>query len=69
MNRIVDQTKVNSQPIQFYRYVDNCFALFSKQDEILNFYQQLYKIHLDIRLINEIAKNYQISFLDVWIDI
>ena len=26
-------------------------------------------LHVDIRLTNEIAKDYEISFLDVWINI
>ena len=69
MNWIVDQTKkINPQPIQFYRHLDDCFALFSNQDDILNFYQQPNKIDVDIQFTYEIAKNHRIPFLDVWID-
>ena len=69
MNWIVDQTKkINPQPIQFYRYLDDWFALFSNQDDILNCYQQLHKIHVDIQFTYEIVKDHQMPFLDVWID-
>ena len=69
MNWIVDQTKkINPPPIQFYRYVDDYFALFSNQDDILNFYQQLHKIHIDIQFTYEIIEDYQMAFLDVQID-
>ena len=56
-NWIVDQTKkINSQPIQFYRYVDDCFALFSNQSDILNFHQQLYKIRSYMSIKNLLTK-------------
>ena len=69
MNWIVDQIKtINPQPNEFYRYVDDCFALFLKQDDILKCYQQFNKIQVDIPFTYKIAKDHQMPFLDVWID-
>ena len=69
MNWIIDQTKqIRPQPTLFYRYVDDCFALFSSQKEILKFHQQLNMIHPNIQFTYEAAENHQMPFLDVWID-
>ena len=49
LNWTIDQTKqIRPQPTLFDRYVDDCFALFSSQKEILKFYQQLNLIHPNI---------------------
>ena len=69
MNWISDQTKqIRPQPTLCYRYLDDCFALFSSHKEILNFYQQLNMIHSNIQRTNEAAENHQMPFFDVWID-
>ena len=69
MNWIIDQTKqIRPQPTLFYRYVDDCFALFSSQKEILKFHQQLNMIHPNIQFTCKAAENHQMPFLDVWID-
>ena len=69
MNWIIDQTKqIRPQPALFYRYVDDCFALFSNQKEVLNFYQLLKMIYPNIQFTYEAAENHQMFFLDVWID-
>ena len=53
MNWIVDQIKkINLQPIQFYKFVHDCFALFSNQHNIFSFYLQPNKIHVDIQFID-----------------
>ena len=69
LNLIIYQTKkIRPQPTLFYRYVDDCFALFSSQKEILKFYQQLDMIHPNIQFTYEAAENHPMPFLDVWID-
>ena len=69
MNWIIDQTKqIRPQPTLFHRYVDDRFALFSSQNKILKFYQQLNMIHPNIQFTYEAAENHQMPFLDVWID-
>ena len=70
MNWIIDQMKeIRPQHSLFYRYVGDCFALFSSQQDIFNFYQQLDMIHFNIvQFTYETAENHQIPFLDVWID-
>ena len=60
--------QIRPQPALFYRYVDNCFALFSSQKEILKFYPQLNVIHPIIQFTYKAAENHQMPFLDVWID-
>ena len=68
-NWIIDQTKqIRPQPTLFYRYVDDCFVLFSCQKVILKFYQQLNMIHPNIQFIYEAAENHQMPFSNIWID-
>ena len=68
MNWIIDQTKqIRPQPTLFFRYLDECFALFSSQKEILKFYLQPSMIHPNIQFTCEAAENHQMPFLDVWI--
>ena len=66
MNWIIDQTKqLRPQPTLFNRYVDDCFALFSSQNNILKLYQHINMIHSNIQFSYEAAENHQMPFLDV----
>ena len=68
MNWLIDQSqKIETQPMQLYRYVDDCFATFEKRAHITEFYKHLNSIHPNIQFTYELAQNNQLAFLDVWI--
>ena len=69
MNWIINEIKqIRPQRTLFYRYVEDCFALFSSQKEILKFYQQLNMIHPNVQFTYKASDNHQMLFLDVWIN-
>ena len=66
MNWIIDQIKqIQQQHFLFYRYVDDCFALFSSFKNIFKFYQQLNMVHPNIQFTYKAVENHQMPFLDV----
>ena len=68
INWLIDQSqKIGTQPVQLYRYVDDCFATFEKRAHITEFYKHLNSIHPNIQFTYELAQHNQLAFLDVWI--
>ena len=69
MNWVTNKTsKSHVQPKVFFRYVDDCLAIFSNQEEIKQFYQEINNIHTNIKFTYELEKNGKIPFLDVFIE-
>ena len=67
MRWLTDQSqKIATQPVQLYRYVDDCFATFEERAHITKFYKHLNSIHPNIQFTYELAQN-NLAFLDVWI--
>jgi len=65
MDWVIDQTsKFQHQPKMFYRYVDDCFAIFSKS-QIDHFFNQLNQIHPQIQFTVEYKIENHLPFLDV----
>ena len=72
MNHLVEKalsrTPSNHKPAMFYRYVDDCFAIFHSLDFIKIFCNSLNEIHSNIKFTSE-NQNYKcINFLDVLVD-
>ena len=61
MNHLVDKalsgTLSNHKPSIFYRYVDDCFAVFDSLDSIKIFCDSLNKVHPNIKFTTEIQNN------------
>ena len=55
-------------PSIFYRYVDDCFAVFDSLDSIKIFRDSLNEVHPNIKFTTEIQNNKCINFLDVLVD-
>ena len=72
MNHLVDKalsrTLSNHKPSIFYRYVDDCFAVFDSLDSIKIFCDSLNEVHPNIKFTTEIQNNKCINFLDVLVD-
>ena len=52
----------------FFRYVDDCLAIFSNHEEIKQFCQEINNIHTNIKFTYELEENGKIPFLDVFIE-
>ena len=52
----------------FYRYVDDCFAVFPNCVSALKFHHDLITIHKDVKFTYELEHNKQLAFLDVSLD-
>ena len=69
MNWVINKTsKSHVQPKVFFRYVDDCLAIFSNHEEIKQFYQEINNIHTNIKFTYELEENGKIPFLDVFIE-
>ena len=72
MNHLVDKalsrTLSNHKPSIFYRYVDDCFAVFDSLDSIKIFCDSLNEVYPNIKFTTEIQNNKCINFLDVLVD-
>ena len=69
MNWVVKKTsKSHVQPKVFFRYVDDCLAIFSNHEEIKQLYQEINNIHTNIKFTYELEENGKIPFLDVFIE-
>ena len=60
--------KYSIQPLLFYRYVDDCFAVFPNRVSALKFHHDLNTIHKDVKFTYELEHNKQLAFLDVSLD-
>ena len=49
----------------FYRYVDDCFAVFPNRVSALKFHHDLNTIHKDVKFTYKLEHNKQLAFLDV----
>ena len=54
-----------SKPSTYFRYVDDTFAIFCKEEESENFFNQLNCLHPSLKFTFEKKKNNCLSFLDV----
>ena len=69
MNWVINKTSNSHvQPKVFFRYVDDCLAIFSNHEEIKQFYQEINNIHTNIKFTYELEENGKIPFLDVFIE-
>ena len=70
MNYVIEKTKeFNMQPDVFFRYVDDCFAVFPDFESAMLFYRKLNQIHSNVNFTYELENNKQLSFLDVNVDL
>ena len=57
MNHVIEKTKkFNVQPDVFFRYVDNCFAVFPYFESAMLFYRKLNQIHNNVKFTYELEK-------------
>ena len=69
MNYVIEETKeFNKQPDVFFRYVDDCFAVFPDFESAMLFYRKLNQIHSYVKFTYELENNKQLPFLDVNVD-
>ena len=69
MNWVIEKTtEFSIQPFMFYRYVNDCFAVFSIHVSALKFHHVLNTIHKDVKFTYELEHNEQLAFLDVGLD-
>ena len=69
MNYVIEKTKeFNVQPDVFFRYVDDCFAVFPDFESAMLFYRKLNQIHSNVKFTYELENNKQLPFLDVNVD-
>ena len=69
MNYMIEKTKkFNVQPDAFFRYVDDCFAVFSDFESAMLFCRKLNQIHFNVKFTYELENNKQLPFLDVNVD-
>ena len=69
MNWLISQTsEFKCQPKTFFRYVDDCFAIFSEKSEIVSFFNKLNQIHPQIQFTAEYEIENQLPFLDVLVE-
>ena len=52
----------------FYRYVDDCSAVFPNRVSTLKFHHNLNTIHKDAKFTYELEQSKQLAFLDVGLD-
>ena len=69
MNYVIEKTKkFNVQPDVFFRYVDDCFAVFPDFESAMLLYRKLNQIHNNVKFTYERENDKQLPFLDVNID-
>ena len=52
----------------FFRYVDDCFAVFPDFESVMLFYKKLNQIRNNVKLTYELENNKLLPFLDVNVD-
>ena len=58
MNWIIEKTtEFSIQPLMFYRYVDDCFAVFPNRISALELHHDLNTIHKDVKFTYELEHN------------
>ena len=66
MNWVVEKTtEFSIQPLMFYLYADDCFAVFPNYVRASKFLYDLNAIYKDIKFTYEIKHNKQLAFLKV----
>ena len=69
MNWTIEKTtEFSIQPLMFYQYVDDCFAIFPNRVSALKFQHDLNTIHENVKFTYELEHNKQLAFLDVDLD-
>ena len=69
MTYVIEKIKeFNVQPDVFFRYVDDCFAVFTDFESAMLFYKKLNQIHSNVKFTYELENNKQLPFLDVNVD-
>ena len=69
MNYVIEKTKkFNGQRDVFFRYVDDCRAVFPDFESAMLFYRRLNQIHKTAKFTYELENNKQLPFLDVNVD-
>ena len=61
-------TEFSIQPFMFYRYVDDCFAVFSNRVSALKFHHDLNAIHKDVKFTYKLEHYKELAFLNVGLD-
>ena len=66
---MIEKTKeFNEQPDVFFRYVDDCFAVFPDFESAMLFYRKLNQLHRNVKFTYKLENNKQLPFLDVNVD-
>ena len=66
VNYVIEKTKkFNVQPDVFFRYVDDCFAVFPDFENAMLFHRKLNQIHNNVKFTNDLENYKQLPFLDV----
>ena len=69
MNYVIEKTKkFNVQPDVFFRYVDDCLAVFPDFESAKLFYKKLNQVHNNVKFTYKLENNKQLPFLDVYVD-
>ena len=69
INWVIEKTtEFSIQPRMFYRYVDDCFAVFPNRVSALKFHHDLNTIHKDVKFTYELEHNKQLAFLEFGLD-
>ena len=63
--KIEKTKKLNVQPDEFFRYVDDCFAVFPDFESAMSFYRKLNQIHDNVKFTYELENSKQLPFLNV----
>ncbi len=57
-----------NEPLVYFRYVDDTFALFASRDDAINFLQSLNNLHQSLKFTHEEEKEGCLPFLDVLVE-
>ena len=66
LNYVIEKTEeFNVQLDVFFRYVDDCFAVFPDFESVMLFHRKLNQVHSNVKFTYELENNKQLPFLDV----
>ena len=69
MNYVIEKTKkFNVQVDVFFRYVNDCFAVFPDYESIMLFHKNLNQVHNNVKFTCELKLSKQLPFLDANVD-